>query len=169
MATGVPIERAQPRSMTLPNAGLALTGLTAVAGTIHLVATIEHIDQNWELVAFFAIVGIAQAVAAWWVYRKPEDMRMLRWLALGSLAIALLWVWSRTIGLSFGPETGRRKVGVGDTIATLFELWFAALVGLVLWRGERAVTWLSSGLGVRLTCAILSLGLMLAAVGGHQH
>jgi len=169
MATDAPIQRPASRAVALPNAGLALAGLAAVAGTIHLVATFEHIDQNWELVAFFAIVGIAQVLASWWVYDRSEDLRILRWIAVGSVGIALLWIWSRTIGLSFGPETGRRKVGVGDTIATLFELCFAAIVGLVLWRGERAVAWLSGGLGVRLTCAILSLGLMMAAVGGHQH
>jgi len=169
VASGAPVQRPASRAATLPNAGLALAGLAAVAGTIHLVATLEHIGENWGLVAFFAIVGVVQLLAAWSVYTRPEDLRILKWIAAGSVAIALLWLWSRTIGLSFGPETGRRKVGVGDTIATLFELSFAAIVGLVLRHGERAVAWLGGGLGVRLTCAILSLGLMMAAVGGHQH
>ena len=169
MATDVPIERSAAQAVSLPHATLALAGLAVVAGTIHLVATIEHLGVDWELALFFALVGVAQIAGAWWLYRRPGDLRVLKLLAAGSVAIALLWVWSRTIGLTFGPETGRRTVGVGDTIATLFELWFAALVAFVAWRGDRAAAWLSSALGVRVTCLVLSLGLMLAALGGHQH
>jgi hypothetical protein len=169
MAADPPIERPVTGAVSLPNAALALSGLAGVAGTIHLVATVEHVGIDWELALFFALVGAAQLAGAWWIYRRPEDLRMLKLLAVGSVVVALLWVWSRTTGMPFGPEIGRRKVGVGDTIATLFELGFVAIVATIHWRGERAVAWLNSGFGVRLTCAILPLGLLLAAVGGHQH
>ncbi|MGH2900638.1 MAG: hypothetical protein ACRDMZ_18330 [Solirubrobacteraceae bacterium] len=169
MATEASIERPAPSVATLPNAGLALAGLVGTGGMIHLVATIEHIGEEWLLALFFAVVGVAQVAAAWAIYRDPENLRMLKLVAVGSLVVALLWVWSRTIGVPFGPETGRREVGVGDAVATLFELGFAALVGVLLWRGARSVAWLGGGLGVRLTSTILSLGLMLAAFGGHQH
>lgn len=169
MATGVPIERPVSHAETLPPGVLALAGLTATAGVIHFVATIEHIGKEWGLVVFFALVGAGQLAAGWRIYRNAHDARLLKLAAGASVLVALLWLWSRTAGMPFGPETGVRDVGVGDTIATLLELTFAGLAAVVLTRGEQALAWLNSGLGVRLTCAVLSLGLMMAAVGGHQH
>ena len=169
MATDVSIERAPPRSVTLPHGALALAGLAGTAGFIHLVALIEHVGEEWSLVVFFAAVGSAQLAAAWRIYQGAAGRRLLTIVALGSVAVALLWLVSRTSGLSFGPETGRRAVGVGDTIATMLELLFAGIVGLLLWRGEQRLAWLSGGMGIRLTFALLSLALMLAAFGGHEH
>ena len=170
MATDVPIERAVARSVSLPNGALALAGLAATAGVIHLVATVEHVGVDWELAVFFALVGAGQLAAGWRIYRAAADARLLALVAAGSVAVALLWIFSRTTGLPFGPEAGNvAAVGVGDTIATLLELVFAALVGVVLWRGEQRLAWLSSGIGVRLTFALLSLALMTAALGGHEH
>lgn len=170
MATDVPIERPVSRIDALPHGALALAGLAATAGVIHFVATIEHIGKDWSLAAFFVLVGAGQLAAGWRIYRADHDARLLKLVAGASVVIALLWVWSRTTGIAFGPESARvAKVGVGDTIATLLELSFAALAAVVLTRGEEAVAWLSSGLGVRLTCAVLSLCLMMAAFGGHQH
>lgn len=170
MATDVPIERPVARVVALPHGALALAGLAATAGVIHLVAAIEHIGAEWELAIFFVLAGAGQFAAGWRIYLDASDARLLKLVAGASIVLALLWIWSRTTGMPFGPESGRiAKVGVGDTIATLLELAFAALVVVVLTRGERALAWLSSGIGVRLTCAVLSLALMMAAVGGHQH
>jgi len=170
MATDVPIERATPRSLALPHGVPALAGLAGTAGLIHLVASVEHFGVDWELGAFFVIVAIAQFAAAWLIYRDAAVPHLLALVAAGSVAVALLWVFSRTTGLPFGPDAGRvAKVGVGDTIATLLELAFAALAGLVLWRGHQRVVWLSGPIGVRLTYALLTLAVMMAAMGGHQH
>ena len=170
MATDVPIERAVARSVNLSNGALALAGLAATTGVIHLVATVEHVGVDWELAVFFALVGAGQLAAGWRIYRAAADARLLALVAAGSVAVALVWIFSRTTGLPFGPDAGKvAAVGVGDTIATLLELVFAALVGLVLWRGEQRLAWLSSGIGVRLTFALLSLALMTAALGGHEH
>jgi hypothetical protein len=170
MATDVPIERAAPRSISLPHGAMALAGMAATAGLIHLVATVEHIGVDWELAVFFALVGAGQFAVAWRIYRDAADARLLTLAAAGSTAVALLWVLSRTTGLPFGPDAGRvAAVGFGDTIATLLELGFAAIAGLVLWRGEQHVAWLSSAVGVRLTVAILTLAVTLAAAGGHEH
>ena len=170
MATDVPIERPASSVVDLPHGALAPAGLAATAGVIHLVAAIEHIGVDWELGAFFAVVGAGQLAAGWRIHRNNLDARLLALVAGASVVIALLWIWSRTIGMPFGPEAGRVvKVGVGDAIATLLELAFAALATLVLTRGEQRVAWLSSGMGMRLTCAVLSLSLLLAATGGHHH
>jgi len=170
MATDVPIERTVPRSISLPHGAIALAGLAATAGLIHFVATVEHVGVDWELAVFFALVGAGQVTAAWLIYRDAADARLLTLVVAGSVAVALLWLLSRTTGLPFGPDAGRiAAVGFGDTIATLLEVAFAALAGLVLWRGDQRVAWLSSAVGVRLTFAILTLAVMLAALGGHEH
>jgi len=170
MATDVTIERSARRAVSLPHGALALAGLAATAGVIHVVATVEHVGVEWELAVFFAVVGAAQLAAGWRIYRNGADARRLALVALGSVALALLWGVSRTTGMPLGPEAGTvAKVGVGDTIATLLELAFAALAGMILWRGEQRVAWLSGGMGTRLTFAVLSLALMTAALGGHEH
>ena len=170
MATDVPIPRAATRSVSDSHARLALMGLAGTAGLIHLVASVEHLGAEWSLAAFFLLAGAVQVAAAWRLHRDPRDERLLTVVAVLSVVIALLWIFSRTTGLPFGPDAGEvQAVGVGDTIATLLELGFAALAVTLIRGGERAVAWLGSGMGVRLTFAVLSLALMLAVMGGHEH
>lgn len=170
MATDVPIEQPVARAASLPYAANALAGLAATAGVIHLVAAGEHVDVGPSLVAFFVLVGAGQLAAARWIYVHPADLRVQRLVAAASVGIALLWVFSRTTGLPFGPEAGEIEgVGVADTVATLQELTFAAIVVATAWHGERAVAWLGSAIGLRLTYGVLAMTLMMAALGGHEH
>lgn len=170
---GVPVPRTVPRHLSLPNAVVVLTGLAMTAGVIHVVAVIEHVSVSWMLGVFFGLVGAGQLLAAWWIYHKPGDRRMMKAAAIGSGVVALLWVFSRTTGLPFGPDAGEvASVGVADTIATLQEVAFATIVAALVWRpgrGEQRMAWLSSGLGIRFTFAVLSATLLLAAMGGHEH
>lgn len=170
---GATVPRTAPRSASLAGPALALCGLALSAGTIHLVATVEHLGEDRLPGLFFALVGVAQLLAARWIYRRPGDRRVLVAAAAGSAAVALLWVVSRTTGLPFGLAGGDvSKVGVADTIATVQELAFAAIVAALVWRPERdgpRLAWLSSGIGVRLTYAVLTAALFTAAIGGHEH
>jgi hypothetical protein len=168
----VPAPPAQPAVATLSGSVLALSGLALTAGTIHLVAAVQHTDVNWTLPLFFALVGAGQLFASWQIYRTPRARRLLAAAAIGSLVVALLWVWSRTAGLSFGPETGRRTAGVSDTIATVQELAFAAIAVALLRRpepSERRLAWLASAMGLRVSLMLLSSSLFIAALGGHKH
>ncbi|MEJ7797391.1 MAG: hypothetical protein WKF42_02745 [Solirubrobacteraceae bacterium] len=173
MATGVPVERAAPRLASVAGSVLALAGLVATAGVIHVVAAVQHVAEDWWLGVFFVLVGAGQLLAGWRIYRWPEDRRLLSLAAVGGVVVALLWAFSRTTGIPFGPEAGKvSAVGVADTIATLQELAFAALVVALVRRPEPGVerlAWLNGGLGVRLTPAILSASLFIAAIGGHEH
>lgn len=159
--------------MSVPGHVLALVGLAATAGLIHLVATIEHVSDDWPLGVFFALIGAGQLLAALWIYRKPDDQPMLKAVAAGSIAIVLLWLSSRTTGIPLGPNAGKvSSVGVADTIATLHELAFAGIVIATVRQpahGSPRLAWLNSGLGARLTSAAVSASLFIAAIGGHEH
>lgn len=172
MSSDVPAPPAEPVVANLSGSVLALSGLALTAGTIHLVAAVQHTDVNWTLPAFFALVGAGQLFVAWQIYRTPGDRRLLAVAAIGSVIVALLWVWSRTIGLSFGPETGKRSIGVSDTIATLQEFAFAAIALALVRRPERSerrLAWFASPMGLRVTFMLLSSSLFVAALGGHKH
>lgn len=172
MAGDVPVERHEPQTLNLTGSVLALSGLTLSAGTIHVVATAQHLDTVWTLPVFFAVVGSAQLYVAWAVYRRPDDRRVLVAAAAGSVVAGVLWLVSRTVGMPFGPESGVSTIGVSDTIASLQEFAFAAIaVGYVRAPGrtEARLAWLGSPMGLRVTFMLLSSMLFVAALGGHKH
>jgi hypothetical protein len=168
----MPARPAEPQALNLSGPVIALSGLMLTAGTIHVVAAVQHLDLSWPLPTFFAVLGALQLAAAYAFYERPDDRRLLVAAAVASIAIALLWLFSRTTGLAFGPEQGRSKVGWADTLATVQELAFAA-VALALVRApetsRRRLDWLSGPMGVRVTFMILPAMLFVAALGGHKH
>ena len=156
----------------LPGHIVVIGGLALTSGTIHLVAAGEHVGISWMLGAFFAVVGAGQWLAAWWIFRTPEDERMLKLAALGSLIVSLLWVFSRTTGIPFGPDPGRASVGVADTITTVQQVLLAAIVVALLRPSgarEGRLAWMGGGVAIRATFALLTTTMLMAALGGHQH
>lgn len=171
MTTEAPI-RSQSQDPDLTGTVLALSGLNLSAGTIHLVAIVQHLDTVWTLPLFFALVGFAQFYVAWAAYRRPHDRGLLVVAAATSAVVALLWLLSRTVGLPFGPEQGVSTIGLSDTIASIEEVVFAVLaVGVVrdADRSERRLAWLASPMGLRVTLMCVSSTLFIAALGGHKH
>lgn len=173
MGSGLSPERPAAPYLGLPGIGLALTGLAGTAGVIHVVAALEHVGASLSLGVFFALVGAGQLLAAWRIHRDPHNQRLLEVVALGSITVALLWLVSRTTGLPFGPDAGTASsIGAADTIATLHELAFAAIVVAMRGQPQRdrsRLAWLSTPVGVRLIFAFLSMTLLVAAMGGHEH
>jgi 4-amino-4-deoxy-L-arabinose transferase-like glycosyltransferase len=172
VSSEVPVQPSESQAPNLTGTVLALSGLLLSAGTIHLVATVQHLDVTWTLPLFFAVVGALQLYGAWALYRRPRDRRLLSAAAAGSLVVGLLWLVSRTIGLSFGPEQGVSAIGVSDTIASLQEVALAA-IALAIVRApeptERRLAWLATPMGLRWTFMVLSATLFTAAIGGHRH
>lgn len=166
-----PSTRSSGHVADLTHARPALAGLAATAGTIHLITAIEEAGAgDWALSVFPALVGIGLLGVGGLIYRNAAGEPVLKLAAVASVAIAVLWLFSRTTGLPLVQEAGTvAKPGIGDTIATLLELTFAAIVALIASRGEQRVAWLSGAIGVRLTVVVLSLSLLLAAFGGHEH
>jgi hypothetical protein len=167
-----PARPAEPRALNLPGQVLALSGLMLCAGTIHIVAAVQHLDLGWQLPTFFAVVGALQLYLSWAFYERPDDRRLLLAAAAGNLVVALLWLFSRTTGLPFGPEQGRSRIGFSDTIASLQEFGFAYIAIALVRAPERAkqrLAWLAGPIGVRVTFMLLPAMLFVAALGGHKH
>ncbi len=118
----------------------AAMALTSGAALIHVWAMPEHFGEWWGYGTFFLFVAVAQGAYG------LALLRPTRWLFLpgifGNLAIVVLYVVTRTIGIPFfGPHSGEvENVGGLDLSATVAEL--ALIVALaVLWRtGERVET-----------------------------
>lgn len=94
------LERATPASVVA-------TSLCVVAAAVHAAVAPEHLGQVWVHGAFFVALGIAQALLAWLLLTRPSVAVVVAGLA-GTVAVVLLYVASRTIGL---PLTGGAAAG----------------------------------------------------------
>jgi hypothetical protein len=114
--------------------------LTAAAAAIHFAVMPEHFDEDWIFGVFFAAAAWAQL--AWTLLvTRSEDRRLLFAGVGGNLAIVLVWVASRTIGLPLGPNPGvRESVQFIDVLATAVEILAAVSIALALRLGARLVS-----------------------------
>ncbi len=94
---------------------------------------VSHFSEWWAYGAFFLVVMSGQLLWAAWLYRHPDDRRTLVYGAIAGLAIAGVWVVTRTVGLPVGPDAGRpEQVGGIDLMASLDQLMIAALVATIV-------------------------------------
>jgi hypothetical protein len=143
--------------------------LCLAAGVLHVSAAADHRGMAGH-VAFFLVVAVGQsALGAAILLARPG-----RWLALGAgvnLAVALVWVLSRTTGLPVDGSSPAEAIGFKDGIATMIEMGAAAGAGLwwLLPDGARRVA-LPSG---RLAATMLGTGVWAvgaaALFAGHAH
>ena len=120
------------------------------AGLIHASVTVAHVREYWLFGLLFAIVAPSQVVWAALVQRRPADRRLLIAGAVANVAVAAVWLVSRTTGLPIGPHAGTPEaVGVKDVLATADELGLALVVAAALVRldppGLGALAWTLAG------------------------
>jgi hypothetical protein len=126
------VDEPQRRSL-LPAAALSFTAVL-----IHASVAPAHFREYWGFGIFFVVVGALQLGWAELVRRGAADRRLLVLGAVGNLAVAVVWLISRTVGLPVGPEIGQAEgVGLHDVLATADEIVLALIVGLCL-AGSRA-------------------------------
>lgn len=115
----------------------AIAALMALAaGIIHLAQIGPHVEESWVFAAFFLIVGIIQVLAAALLLRTWPVV-WFRVGLVGSAAVIVIWVASRTLGLPFGPEPGEvEAVAAPDAAASLAEA--ITVVVLALWLRDYA-------------------------------
>lgn len=150
-----------------------LIGLSAVAGLIHAKAFIDHVDHYWLFGVFFGALTYAQILWAMRLWRRPDDRRLFKPVAVLSLGVVAIWIVSRTTGLPIGPWAGRPEtVGMPDAVASLDELLIAGMIAAIL-RPEGRIAarlrWLDGGTCVRLGSMLCSLSLMALLFSSHSH
>ena len=115
--------------------GMALRGaaaLSMVAALIHLWVTPEHFGEWWGYGLFFLLAAVAQSLYAAALLLVPRRPLFLLGIA-GNLAIVLLWVVTRTLGIPlFGPEAGEVEgVGLLDLSATFTQLALVVVLAVL--------------------------------------
>jgi hypothetical protein len=146
-----------------------VAAMCLAAGVLHVSAAADHRGMGGH-VAFFVLIAMAQtALAASVAWGRSAGWLTLA--ALGNLAVALVWVLSRTTGLPVDGSSTPEAMGFKDGIATLLEL--GAVAGAGMWwllpdsarqlpLQSRRLAWAMLGTGV---WALGASGLF----AGHTH
>lgn len=118
---------ARLKPVDLRSAGTTTCALLSVgAAVIHFAILGEHWEEWWGYGLFFGAsawlqLGWAAAVFAW----RPSRAMLLTGAA-GNLAIAALWLLTRTAGIPLGPASGETEdAAFIDVLASGFELAIA--------------------------------------------
>ncbi|WP_375491128.1 hypothetical protein [uncultured Jatrophihabitans sp.] len=127
---------------------LAAAGATLASGVIHLVVIREHFAESLLYGYFFLVLTAAQAGWAAWVVARPQRALLLGGAA-ASLAVVVLWLATRTVGIPLGPAAGEKEAfGPLDIAASALELATAACACAAVYasrRSARAVAALGIG------------------------
>ena len=109
--------------------------LSLVAALAHLWVMPEHFKEWWGYGTFFLVAALAQALYVPLLLRRPSRTVLLLGVG-GNLAIILLYVLTRTVGVPlFGPEAGEvEEVRFVDVCATTSEVGIAVALGALLLR-----------------------------------
>ena len=108
----------QPPGLRRPAALVAAAGC-AGAALVHVLVVPEHLAEHLTHGLFFVALALAHAVLAVALLRRPTE-RTLRLTVDGHVCVLLLWLGSRTSGVTL--VTGREPVGGLDTLCALLEL-----------------------------------------------
>jgi hypothetical protein len=107
-----------------------VAALSLLAAAIHLWVMPEHLEEWWGYGAFFLVLAVAQGMYGLGLLRWPSRPFLLLGVA-GNLAVAILWLVTRTTGIPLlGPHAGEVEgVGVLDLACTLAEVGIVAGLG----------------------------------------
>jgi hypothetical protein len=154
------------RGRRVDDVRLLLTGALLGAAVIHAAVIPEHFEEWVAAGWFFVLLTVAElAVAALLVARSRARTTVL---AAGAVSIVplVVWLWSRNLGLPFGPEAGVvEAAGVPDVLACALEV--GALLLVVLLRRGRLAGRTGSphrrGLAVLALVAVTAIGFAATA------
>ncbi|MGE0600610.1 MAG: hypothetical protein AB7J35_05425 [Dehalococcoidia bacterium] len=166
-------QRAPPltlRSVVAAACALLSTG----AAVIHFAVLGDHWDEWWGYGLFFGIAAWLQLAWGAVVVARPSS-KLLVAGAVGSFAIAGLWLVSRTGGVPAGPAFGEREAAAfPDVLASVFEvlLGLSAFTAVAAPGGKLTLGRWVGGVAIMLVgVAVVTLttaGLIDASsIGGH--
>jgi hypothetical protein len=137
---------------------LLIAGLVGSA-VIHAAVVPEHLTEWSAAGSFFVLLTAAELAVAGWLLLAPRiQAGALLAAAAVSAGPLLLWFWSRTTGLPFGPEPGEPEaIGLADCAACLLEVLTLVLAVVLLRRVMRAHRTARRGSGSSRHAAALAL------------
>ncbi|MDX6691061.1 MAG: hypothetical protein QOG15_2518 [Solirubrobacteraceae bacterium] len=160
---------ARVRSQTLVTA----VALSTAAGVIHGVAMVDHFSHWWAYGVFFLVITYAQVLWAIWIYRHPDDRRVLVAGAVGNLLIVGVWIVSRSVGVPIGPDAWNpERIGAMDIMASIDQVILAlAVVRLVAPAGRLGsrLSLLGGTQALRLGIMLCSASVFAILLGSHHH
>jgi len=111
---------------------------SVLAGLVHYAAVPEHRAEWFWYGAFFTLAGALQIV--WAALAWTGQRRWLAVGAVGTVALIGLWVFTRTVGVPFGPHAGAVEgIGVLDAVCVAVEA-VTALCALAALRARAGLT-----------------------------
>ncbi|MFE5837742.1 hypothetical protein [Arthrobacter sp. NPDC056493] len=118
--------------LRLTLAAVALFGCAA----IHLAVIPDHLNHWVVASAFFLALAMAEVAGGVLLLGRPGQSVLVA-VAAASVVPLGLWLWSRTAGLPFGPNSGvPEPFGLADVAASLLELG-TLVIAVVLLRARR--------------------------------
>jgi hypothetical protein len=143
-----------------PVGPVAAAGFLLGAAAIRIAVVPAHLREYRPFGGFFLTVALLQGLLAVALLASPRPRRLAVAGATGNLALAALYVASRTAGVPLGPPAGGPEPwDVAGVICTLLEViaasvLLAAVIHTPRARGPRRQRWtlaLDAGLSVVLT------------------
>ncbi|WP_395690567.1 hypothetical protein [Nocardioides sp.] len=171
--------RTPERGAVLESAGstllvpLAATSSLAAA-SVHAALVPAHLQERLVFGAFFVVVAVAQLAWADRALRRP-DAGLLLAGAVGNLAVLVLWLTTRTVGLPLALLPEPEAVGAWDVTCAAFEVVVvgACVAGIRLAREGRdvrpAAPWREWSPVVHGWAALVATLLVALAIGGGGH
>ena len=153
---------------------LAIAGLLAAAGGLHLAALPSHLESSALVGAFFAATALGQLLAAVLIATRPSP-RTTAAIIAGNLAVLAIWAVSRTTGLPVGGEVGTPEpFGVLDGLAAAAQILVVAggLRTIIRGRGSRPRPFRRLAAGPRTRGGVArsrGFGTGLVDAGHHHH
>jgi hypothetical protein len=131
----------------------ASAALSLVTVVIHLWAVPEYAWIWWGYGIFFLATALSQGLFGVALLRWPSQPLAVTGI-LGNLSVVLLYVWTRTSGVPYGPHAGKvEEAGILDMMATLAEMGLIIILVTMLDGAYRRTT----------TNALLLLGIVVWA------
>ncbi len=114
-----------------------VAALSLGAAMIHLAAAPKHVEELGDIGLGFYLAALFQAGWVVTFLAHPSARRAAIGIA-GNAAITIVWIWTRTVGLRFGADTGQpESIGVPDAVATALQVGLILLLGAGLARRPR--------------------------------
>jgi hypothetical protein len=118
---------------------LLLVGALVASAAIHAAVLPEHLSEWPAAGLFFVVLAAAELAVAGLLVARVQPRTVLVAASVISIGPLVLWLWSRTVGMPFGPQAGvPESVGLPDFVACALEVG-ALLAALVLLRATRSL------------------------------